>query len=166
MSPSWEWPWQFVSVSGPEKQQRRELLDLRGYIAQCSVLAVVVAIRAFQSYQAWAGNRAEDAVRRRPPRGRQQSWWNQPFFRRGMETRKHYLVCSIWLGWLLSLSVWRTGNGTVLPFLIHCICFLGMLSNISGINRLPPFHQSSRPSWSFPTPPAGPPGSGLVLLSL
>lgn len=115
MSPSWAWPWQFVSVSGAEKQQRRELLDLRGYIAQCSVLAVVIAIRAFQSYRAWGVKHAKNAVRRRP-RGKQQSWWNQPLFSRGMETRKHYLICSIWLGWLLSLSVWRTGNGSVFPF--------------------------------------------------
>lgn len=116
MSPSWAWPWQFVSVSGAEKQQRRQLLDLRGYIAQCSVLAVVLAIRAFQSYHSQGTKRAENAVRRRRrPRGRPQSWWNQPLFSRGMETRKHYLVCSIWLGWLLSLSVWRTGNGIACP---------------------------------------------------
>lgn len=108
MSPSWSWPWHFVSVSEFEKKQRRELLDLRGYIAQCSVLVVILAIRVYRSYHA---KHAGNGVRQPWPRGRQQSWWDQALFSRGTETRRQYVVCSLWLGWLLGLSAWRTGDG-------------------------------------------------------
>lgn len=124
MSPSWSWPWHFVSVSGSEKKQRRELLDLRGYIAQCSVLVVILAIRVYQSYYA---NHAENGVRQPWHRGRQQSWWDRALFSRGAETRRQYVVCSLWLGWLLGLSTWRTGDGRrAIPLIFpQCLARVG-----------------------------------------
>ena len=102
---SLSWPWHFVSVSAAEKQQRRELLDFRGYVAQCSVLVVVLAIRVYQNYAQDA-----DAVRQRS-RHRQQSWWDLPPLQGWTETRRQYLISLVWLGWLLSLSAWKTGDG-------------------------------------------------------
>ena len=102
---SLSWPWHFVSVSAAEKQQRRELLDFRGYVAQCSVLVVVLAIRVYQNY-------AQDAdVVRQRSRHRQRSWWDLPPLQGWTEMRRQYLISLVWLGWLLSLSAWKTGDG-------------------------------------------------------
>lgn len=100
------WPWHFAPVSAPDKQQRRELLDVRGYVAQLSVVVVVCAIRIYQSYS----KATEGAVKQRS-RCRDQPWWDRPPFPGWTETRRQYAVCLIWLGWLLGLSVWKTGDG-------------------------------------------------------
>lgn len=100
------WPWHFTPVSAPDKQQRRELLDLRGYVAQFSVLVVICAIRIYQSYF----KATEGAVKQRFRR-RDQPWWDRPPFPGWTETRKQYAVCLIWLGWLSGLSALKTGDG-------------------------------------------------------
>ncbi|XHF97898.1 hypothetical protein AWENTII_001473 [Aspergillus wentii] len=96
------WPWHFVSVSTAEKERRRELLDIRGYYAQCSLIVAIIAIRFYRSY-----------LRKIDHKGRTQSrqgWWDWPPFPGWTETRKQYLVCFVWLGWLTSLSIWNTGD--------------------------------------------------------
>ncbi|KAE8351798.1 rerric reductase like transmembrane component [Aspergillus coremiiformis] len=99
------WPWHFVSVSPTEQQHRRELLDLRGYYAQISFLLVVLFIRFYTRYFRAAEPSNDSRARRK-----QRSWWDQPPFANWIETRRQYTVCIIWLGWLLSLSVWNSGN--------------------------------------------------------
>lgn len=94
-------------MAAADKQQRRDLLDLRGYIAQCSVIAVVFAIRLYRNYARQSGKAVNERTRRR-----QQSWWDLPPLPGWTETRKQYLVCLVWLGWLLGLSVWSSGDGT------------------------------------------------------
>lgn len=100
------WPWHFAPVSAPDKQQRRELLDFRGYVAQLSVVVVICVIRIYRSYS----KATENAVKQRSRR-RDQPWWDRPPFLGWTETRRQYAVCLIWLGWLLGLSTWKTGDG-------------------------------------------------------
>lgn len=99
------WPWHFVTVSEEEKLQRRELLDLRGALAQVSIVLVIIALRV---YQAWATAQIPGDVpkTRRGP----SSWWDRPLAAGWIETRRQYLVCSVWLAWLLSLAVWNSGD--------------------------------------------------------
>lgn len=100
------WPWHFVPVSEEEKLRRRELLDLRGALAQVSIVVVIIALRA---YQAWATAQIPDDVpkTRRGP----SSWWDRPLVAGWIENRRQYLVCSVWLAWLLGLAVWNSGDG-------------------------------------------------------
>lgn len=107
----------------PDKQQRRELLDFRGYIAQLSVLVVICAIRIYQTYS----TATEGAVKPRTRR-REQSWWDRPPFPGWTETRRQYAVCLIWLGWLLGLSAWKTGDDY-----LHLTKALGQI----GMSQLP-----------------------------
>ncbi|KAB8236345.1 putative metalloreductase Fre8, partial [Aspergillus alliaceus] len=102
---SLSWPWHFVSVSPTEQQHRRELLNLRGCYAQCSFLLVVLLVRLYNEYFRVAEKSNDSRVRRR-----QRSWWDLPPFTTWTETRRQYAICIIWLGWLLSLSIWNSGN--------------------------------------------------------
>lgn len=101
------WPYAFVSLSEEEKLRRRELLDLRGTYAQWSVIVVIVALRL---YQIWATAQLDAGTTLKPRRG-PSSWWDRPLVAGWIETRRQYLVCGLWLLWLLSLSVWNSGNG-------------------------------------------------------
>lgn len=83
------WPYQFISLSKDDMLHRRELLDLRGYYAQWSIVVVIVAIRIFRF-----------ATRSTAKRD-------------GLVSGKtrQYLVCGLWLLWLSGLSIWNSGNG-------------------------------------------------------
>ncbi|KAK6826643.1 hypothetical protein RU639_005725 [Aspergillus parasiticus] len=102
---SLQWPWHFVSVSPTEKQHRRELLDLRGYYAQCSFLLFIILVRVYNSYF-----RARDKPNGSRTGRRQRSWWDLPPFANWTETRKQYTICITWLACLLGLSIWNSGN--------------------------------------------------------
>ncbi|KAG0159311.1 hypothetical protein PDIDSM_6833 [Penicillium digitatum] len=82
------WPYHFISLSEYEKLHRRELLDLRGYYAQWSIVLVIVAIRIFRIAT------RSTAQRDGPVSGK---------------TRRR-LVCGIWLMWLVGLSIWNSGD--------------------------------------------------------
>lgn len=101
------WPYHFVSLSEEQKHLRRELLNLRGAYAQWSILAVIAALRLYQSW-ALAASKGGSAPALR--RGIVSSW-DRPLVAGWIETRRQYLVCGLWLVWLLSLSVWRSGDG-------------------------------------------------------
>ena len=108
MSPSW--PYRFLALSPAEIQHRRELLDLRGYYAQSSAIAIVLLVRVYQSCILLARKSGNGNSERRPlPRPK--SWWDMPPCQGWRETRKQYMVALLWLGWLLSLSVWGAGDG-------------------------------------------------------
>ncbi|KAJ5122083.1 Phenylalanine--tRNA ligase beta subunit [Penicillium atrosanguineum] len=99
------WPWHFITVSEEEKSQRRDLLDLRGVIAQGSILVVIIVLRV---YQAWATAQIPgDAPK---PRRGLTSWWDRPLVTGWLETRRQYLVCGVWLSWLVGLAVWKSGD--------------------------------------------------------
>ncbi|KAL4896647.1 hypothetical protein BDV59DRAFT_110347 [Aspergillus ambiguus] len=103
---AFDWPWHFVLLASPaEKQQRRELLDLRGFYAQVSAVIVISLLRLYESY-----NRAVVPIEKTRPRDKQKSWWNSPPVARWTETRRQYAVALIWLTWLVALSMWKTGD--------------------------------------------------------
>lgn len=83
------WPYHFISLSENDKLHRRELLDLRGYYAQWSIIVVIVAVRIFRFAT------------------RSTAKWDGPV---SGKTRQ-YLVCGLWLLWLLGLSIWNSGDG-------------------------------------------------------
>ncbi|KAJ5678193.1 uncharacterized protein N7477_003826 [Penicillium maclennaniae] len=99
------WPWHFITVSEEEKSHRRDLLDLRGVIAQGSILVVIIVLRV---YQAWATAQIPGGA---PKPRRPISWWDRPLITGWLETRRQYLVCGVWLSWLVGLAVWNSGDG-------------------------------------------------------
>lgn len=112
------WPWHFVTVSPDEKQQRRELLTLRGYYAQGSVLLVIAIIRLYQIYS----ERTKSADKPNNRRTRKpKSWLESPPFAGWAESRKHYIISFLWLIWLVSLSIWNTGDGKYSRLLLYWI---------------------------------------------
>ncbi|PYI11189.1 hypothetical protein BO78DRAFT_414278 [Aspergillus sclerotiicarbonarius CBS 121057] len=101
---SFSWPWHFVTLSDAEKQQRRELLDLRGFYAQCSVLVALVLVRVYKMTLGAAPATEKPTERRSRRKNPERSWLDSPPFAGWMETRRQYIVCLLWLGWLLGLS--------------------------------------------------------------
>ncbi|KAJ5834891.1 hypothetical protein N7447_000917 [Penicillium robsamsonii] len=100
------WPYHFISLSESDKLHRRELLDLRGYYAQLSIIVVIVAIRVFRFA-------TRSTVKRDGPISG--------------KTRQ-YLVCGLWLLWLLFLSIWNSGDDY-----LHLTKALGQV----GLSQLP-----------------------------
>ncbi|KAL4911240.1 hypothetical protein BDW74DRAFT_142598 [Aspergillus multicolor] len=117
------WPWHFVAVSDAEKQHRRELLTLQGYYAQLSIVLAVVCFRIYIALFTPAEQRQQ--LNRRPW---SKPWLDAPLFNGWFETRRQYLVCLIWLTWLLSLSIWSTGDDY-----LHLTKALGHV----GLSQLP-----------------------------
>ena len=113
------WPWRFVSLSPAEVEHRREVLDLRGYYAQLSVLLAIIAIRVYRTG-------ARPTVKSQNTATGKRSWWDSPPFQHCTETRRQYLVSFIWLGWLLSLAAWNTGDG----MWTYTLCFNSIWSSI------------------------------------
>ncbi|KAL4941480.1 hypothetical protein BDV06DRAFT_223088 [Aspergillus oleicola] len=120
---SLSWPWHFVSVSDAEKQHRRELLTLRGHYAQLSFILAIAFFRLYIAFSSTNQQRGKTATR-----SRQKSWLDAPLFYGWLETRRQYLVCLLWLGWLLSLSIWNTGDDY-----LHLTKALGHV----GLSQLP-----------------------------
>ncbi|KAJ5499900.1 hypothetical protein N7453_008951 [Penicillium expansum] len=82
------WPYQFIFPSENDQLRRMELLDLRGYYAQWSIIVVIVSIRIFRFAT------------------RSTAKWDGPV---SGKTRQ-YLVCGLWLLWLVGLSIWNSGD--------------------------------------------------------
>lgn len=113
------WPWHFITLSEEEKLRRRELLDIRGSYAQWSVIIVISLIRV---YQAWVkANSTNDPRSSRTRRG-PMSWWDRPVVTGWIESRRHYLVCGLWLLWLTGLSMWQSGDGMLCIYLPSINC--------------------------------------------
>ncbi|KAJ5163457.1 uncharacterized protein N7500_005287 [Penicillium coprophilum] len=100
------WPYHFVSLSEIDQVHRRDLLDLRGYYAQWSAIIVIVAIRILRF-----------ATRSSVKHGGPVSGKN-----------RQYLVCGLWLLWLLGLSIWNSGDDY-----LHLTKALGRV----GLSQLP-----------------------------
>ncbi|KAL4922686.1 hypothetical protein BDW62DRAFT_171523 [Aspergillus aurantiobrunneus] len=121
---SFPWPWHFVSVTGAEEQRRRDILTLRGYYAQLSILLAIIIFRLYIVFFSPSNQRKKPTGRR----SRQGSWLGTPPFNGWLETRRQYLSCLIWLTWLLTLSVWNTGDDY-----LHLTKALGHV----GLSQLP-----------------------------
>ncbi|KAL4881298.1 hypothetical protein BJY04DRAFT_189554 [Aspergillus karnatakaensis] len=132
------WPWHFVAVSDAEKEHRRELLTLRGYYAQVSIVLVIVLYRIYSVFV------SQKQPRVKPTRGaRQKSWLDTPIFEGWFETRRQYLICLIWLGWLLSLSIWNTGDDYL--HLTKALGHVGISQWPLQVAMSPAFYISSTP---------------------
>ncbi|PYH95003.1 rerric reductase like transmembrane component [Aspergillus ellipticus CBS 707.79] len=107
---SLSWPWHFVTVSDAEKQQRRELLDLRGLYAQGSILVALVLVRLYNASSSAAPETEKPAERRSRRKPVKKSWLDSPPVAGWFETRRQYILCLLWLGWLLGLSIWNSGE--------------------------------------------------------
>lgn len=102
------WPYRIIlSVSDEELARRRSILDSRGQYAQISALLLLGVLFLYGV----RGRHVEQHKRK--------TWWDAPAIRGGSETRKQYAVTLIWLAWLLTLSVWKTGDG---KFRAICSC--------------------------------------------
>jgi hypothetical protein len=105
------WPYRFTSRAPLPFQERRQLLDLRGRYAQLSALVIFILVSVYVRYlrlQARAGkgksSRANNGLR-------SASWLSAPPVAGWAESRKQYLIVVMWLGWMLWLSAWKTGDG-------------------------------------------------------
>ncbi|KAL3478719.1 hypothetical protein BJX99DRAFT_98572 [Aspergillus californicus] len=137
---SLSWPWHFIFLSETEKQQRRELLTLRGYYAQLSILLAIVLLRLYTAFF------PSEKARQKPTRtkgSRQKSWLDSPLFTGWFETRKQYLLCLIWLSWLLGLSMWRTGDDYL--HLTKSIGHVGLSQLPLQVAMSPAFYITSTP---------------------
>lgn len=143
------WPYRFIfSVSDEELERRRNTLDSRGQYAQFSAL---ILLGAFFLYGLGRRNRLEQ--------NKGKSWWDAPAIRGGSETRKQYAVTLSWLLWLVSLSIWRTGDG---EFLLSTLGTWECLANER--TRLYPPHKSFGTCWSLSIAIPGVTGSYLFHL--
>ncbi|KAJ6044339.1 hypothetical protein N7460_005694 [Penicillium canescens] len=116
------WPYHFISLSESDKLHRRDLLDLRGHCAQWSIVLAMIAVRVFQGLATASGKTSK------PARGLP-SWWDRPLVPGWIETRRQYFICGLWLSWLLSLSVWNSGEADYL----HLTKALGHV----GLSQIP-----------------------------
>ncbi|KAL4793576.1 hypothetical protein BDV19DRAFT_213787 [Aspergillus venezuelensis] len=132
------WPWHFVSVSDSEKQHRRELLTLRGQYAQLSILLAIILFRVYTAFFASDRQRGRPTARSRP-----RSWLDAPLFSGWLETRRQYLVCLLWLGWLLSLSIWNTGDDYL--HLTKALGHVGLSQLPLQVAMSPAFYATSTP---------------------
>ncbi|OCK81285.1 hypothetical protein K432DRAFT_295836 [Lepidopterella palustris CBS 459.81] len=137
--------YEFVTLTEPEKEQRRHLLDLYATVAQWSALGVF-ALFQFYFLLSWlAGSDAETERPKSPfqqhakvkgtswTRKTQQAlrrvfWWAGKSVRNGWGTRGEWIVGMAWTSWLLLLSIYRTGNDY-----LHLTKRLGMV----GVSQLP-----------------------------
>ncbi|OKL60615.1 hypothetical protein UA08_04187 [Talaromyces atroroseus] len=111
------WPYRFIlSVSDQELERRRNVLDTRGQYAQVSALVFLGVLFLYRL----RGSQYEQRKRR--------SWWDAPAIRGSSETRKQYTVTLLWLAWLVSLCIWRSGDDY-----IHLTKALGHV----GLSQLP-----------------------------
>jgi hypothetical protein len=94
------WPYRFImSVSEQELERRRNVLDTRGQYAQISALAFLGGLILYRL----RGSQYE--------RRKSRTWWDAPAIRGASETRKQYSVTLLWLAWLVSLCLWKSGDG-------------------------------------------------------
>ncbi|EEP77181.1 predicted protein [Uncinocarpus reesii 1704] len=96
-------PYRFLSLSAAQVQARRELLDLRGTIAQISALLLLLAAslywRAVSAHSPAAGGKKTG-----------KNWFDSPPVKGWRETRRQYLLTLAWGVWLVGLSAWRTDD--------------------------------------------------------
>lgn len=129
MMPNALFPWVMREVTDAEKEHRRILLDRYGVYAQLSCLMPVAAywlfrlgvwvfherLRTHPEYSAVPGSPgqkrfAETKAGRVRSAWKKVVWWVDGEVM-GYAKRKHFIAGWVWLGWLIFLSVHRTGDG-------------------------------------------------------
>lgn len=110
MSASTTWPYHFLTLTPEKVAERRHLLTQRGIYTQLSALAIIICVGIYRFYV------TKFAKREPRVRGEQKAWLDRPLARGWSETRKQYLLCFVWLAWIIWLTVWKTGDGWFSPF--------------------------------------------------
>lgn len=128
------WPYEFVTLTDEEKHLRRQSLELHGAIAHYSLIAPLLALTLFKvlrlavsrfssaegvAYQQVPGSPILKAQRGRVAdnlavRWRKFTWWmgdDVHFFGQVWGQRDEWVLGSVWMLWLLTLSVVGTGKG-------------------------------------------------------
>ena len=98
------WPYHFQSLTPEQVRHRRELLDLRGFYAQCLAIILILIVRAAQTWKRRNNNDQNSSTG-------EKSWWDFPPVAGWQETRRQYAGALVWLASLMSLAIWRTGGG-------------------------------------------------------
>lgn len=124
------WPYHFVDLSDIQKHERRLLIDRYGIYSQLSALIPVVLYRAFRMTR-WVNSERQrtkvdyTAVPSSPDRKKQKDssigkvraqwrafvWWLGGEVAPDWGLRGHWVATAAWLGWLLFLSIHKTGDG-------------------------------------------------------
>lgn len=138
------WPYQFISLSEDDKLHRRTLLDVRGQYAQWSIIFAILAIKTMRALTTINSSN----LPKKPP-----SNWDRPLMPGWAETRRQYLVCGLWLSWLVTLSVWHSGEG--MQWILFILCSASIKS-ANQYDRLSPSYQSPGSSWSVSTSTTSP----------
>ena len=139
-------PYHFVSLDNAQIQQRRELLDYYGRLAQYSGLLVLFAFPVYrvlppmraQKPRTWKASTSAKADEDVSPLSRL-AWAldNEPF--QGWGTWRHWLVAFCWSSWLLILTTRDTGDDY-----LH----LTKRFAIVGASQLPMHYLLTAKSWS------------------
>lgn len=127
------WPYHFVDLTETQKHERRVLIDRYGIYSQLSAL-VPVALYQLYRLAGWVYKERQrtkvnyTAVPSSPDRKKQRTssagrfraqwrrfvWWLGGEVATGWGLRGHWIATTIWLSWLLFLSVYKTGDGEFL----------------------------------------------------
>ncbi|KAL1961332.1 hypothetical protein VTO42DRAFT_60 [Malbranchea cinnamomea] len=99
------WPYRFVTLTPEQTQERRNVLTLRAQYAQLSTLLVLILVSVHARLSKTKRNVSKEQKKNQP-----KPWLDHPPVAGWGETRRQYLVMSIWLVWMVALSVWRTGD--------------------------------------------------------
>lgn len=110
------WPYRFISLTPSQVQERREVLDVRGTVAQASALLLLACVslywrtvesrpKPYLRSQTRLKNGVEEGT------DKKRSWLDSPPVSGWRETRRQYLLTLGWAAWLVGLSAWRTGDG-------------------------------------------------------
>jgi hypothetical protein len=96
------WDYRFLSLSAEETERRRHALTQQGHYAQLSAIGIIFCLSVARLVT------LQNTVNR--------TWWDKPLFKGFGETRKQYLLVTLWLIWLMGISVWGTGQGKLETF--------------------------------------------------
>lgn len=131
-----DWPWHFRDVSEAEKAHRRIVMDRYGLYAQLSALIPIAGywlykllvwvfherMRTRQEYTAVPGSPGAKQFATTKKGKITRAWRNFQWWLDGENfgygKRIHFYSGLLWFGWLLFLSVHRTGDGK-LPHLTY-----------------------------------------------
>ena len=161
-----------MSLSEDELRSRRAALDLRGYLAQLSAFAVIVAVSLYCRF----GVRSS-STKLQELRSTSSSWWNAPARHGAAESIKQYALVLMWLGWLIGLCIWKSGEGNVRITATQYRCLeisnskhgrlikLQLMLDVLLLTlfaRLPPSYQSTGPCLAVTASGAVPPCTDII----